>query len=767
MIKNNFVSAGKEYTTYANAVPAPLFRKSFDVSKKKSGAFLKIAALGFYRAFINGREITKGLLAPYISNPYHYNYFDRYDLDDYLIEGENVLAILLANGFRNDHGGQIWDFDKAPFRGAPAIALALFDGENSFEAADMKWKRSAFLYDDYRCGIVYDARLWDENDLLPGKVANESEWQMPSPIEGEPIGILKECTAEPIKVYREVKPEKILPNSTIIYKPRPDVYQGECFLTDDDFSDGYLYDFGINTAGTAKIRIKGTAGQRISVRFGELADGTVFDLHNINFQPPGFVQRCIYICKGDDVEEFEIPFTYYGYRYCHIHGITAEQATEDLITMLVAASDIPHLTSFSCSDMVVNKLFEICRNSDLSNFYYFPNDCPQREKNGWTGDASESAEHMMLLYGAEKSFSQWYESIVAAQDEKGALPGIVPTGGWGFKWGNGPAWDRALVNLPYYVYKYTGDTSLAVKGTEAMIKYLRYIASRRSEAGTLDIGLGDYCQVGRNPSKPTTPIEFTDTVISYDICQKSAFLLKLVCAPEEYVEYAKKLGAELREAARKRFLDREDMSLSGGTQTAQAFGIEYGIFDEGEQKLACDRLVKEIEIDGGTMNFGFLGSRVTFHALSKFGHEELAYKMITQTEEPSYGSIVARGFTSLPERFETKDVKVKYGSYNHHFFGDITHWFIRNILGISVNESLDDPNSVKITPCKIAAITNAEGTRKMPKGEISVSWKRDGDAVIIDVSHSGEIKVAFNTEGYEAEICDINERSIKMKFVKE
>ena len=66
-----------------------------------------------------------------------------------------------------------------------------------------------------------------------------------------------------------------------------------------------------------------------------------------------------------------------------------------------------------------------------------------------------SAEHMLLNLTVEKSLKEWLFSIRKAQNTDGALPGIVPTGGWGFKWGNGPAWDSVCVNLPYYIYKYT------------------------------------------------------------------------------------------------------------------------------------------------------------------------------------------------------------------------------------------------------------------------------------------------------------------------
>lgn len=772
-MNNMFYSAGKEFTSYQSPVPAPLFKKA--IKKQGEGAFIEITALGFYDLYVNGKIITKGLIAPYVSNPYDLNYFDRYELDEYLSDGDNVIAVILGNGLRNDHGGQIWDFDKAPFRGVPALALELFDGKETFTAKDFVWKRSAILYDDYRCGVIFDARLWNDSDLTSASVEGCLE---PTLIEGEPIGKVLPCMADPICIYETRKPVAIYPESNVLYKPRGGVYKGECFMNADDFSGGYLYDFGKNTAGTVKIHIKGEPGQRVTLRFGELREGNDLDLNTVNFQPDPFVQMCVFICNGHDFE-FTVPFAFYGYRYCHVHGINAEQATDELLTMLVASSSFPHRTEFECSDDTVNALFKICKNSDLSNFYYFPMDCPQREKNGWTGDASESIEHMMLLYAPEKSLIQWYDSILAAQDDRGAFPGIVPTGGWGFKWGNGPAWDRIVTNLPYYVYKYTHNIEPANKAFPYILKYLKYLASRRSECGTLNIGLGDYCQFGRPADKPTTPIEFTDTVVAFDICKKALELVyrsevgtlrptdELISARQKLREFATKLADELRSAAREKFLDKNDMSLAGGTQTAQAFGLEYGIFDDCEKKAAVERLVKEIEKDGGHMNFGFLGSRVTFHALANGGYTELAYKLITQESEPSYGSIVKRGFTSLPERFETPTDKYPHASFNHHFFGDITHWFVKNVLGLSVNPECRDANSVTVSPCVIADIDYASGERQMPNGRIRIEWKRDGERIVLNVKYSGGISISFNERAeFTSSVVNMKENEITIEYRK-
>lgn len=88
---------------------------------------------------------------------------------------------------------------------------------------------------------------------------------------------------------------------------------------------------------------------------------------------------------------------------------------------------------------------------------------------------------MILTMGAEKSWKEWLNNIRLAQDPMGRIPGIIPTGDWGFAWGNGPAWDKVLFELPYIIYKYRGDTEPIKENAHAMMSYLEYVSRQRDE----------------------------------------------------------------------------------------------------------------------------------------------------------------------------------------------------------------------------------------------------------------------------------------------
>ena len=54
-----FISAGAEYADIEHFVPAPFFRKKFTAGKTETAEII-IGATGFYRLFLNGKDITKG-----------------------------------------------------------------------------------------------------------------------------------------------------------------------------------------------------------------------------------------------------------------------------------------------------------------------------------------------------------------------------------------------------------------------------------------------------------------------------------------------------------------------------------------------------------------------------------------------------------------------------------------------------------------------------------------------------------------------------------
>lgn len=710
MANKSFISATVNANSLEKNIAAPYLRKKFFLKEQPKTAKLTVAVCGLYEVHINGKNITKGFLAPYRSNPDHYVFTDEYDLTNSIYEGDNAVGFVLGNGIQNSLV-ETWDFNNLIWKSAPKLNFTLEviykdDTKEYFESgSDVKVAPSPIYFDDFHYGEYYDARNeiagWDKPNF------NDSSWKNAIIVEN-PRGEFCACEAEPIVKRAERKPISITP-----------------------FENGYIYDFGLNDAGLCKLTINGESGQLIEMRhFETLVYGKPY-YENIRFNEQQLFQIDRYICSGNGTENYMPRFTYHGFRYVYVTGITKNQANKELLTYIAMSSDIKQIGSFVCDNEIINRIQKATVMSDISNFYYFPTDCPQREKNGWTADASLSAEQMLLNFAPENSYKVWLKNLYKAMNSDGELPGIVPTDSWGFDGWNGPAWDGVLVNLPYYTYKYRGDKSIFEGLTAPLMRYITYLYSKLDDNSLIAIGLGDWCQPDREwEGDYTTPLAVTDSIISVDIARKAAFVFEVMGMPEQQ-EYALKLSGKLIKAIRKNLLDTKNSLVIAKTQTAQAMAIYYEIFTKEEKKKAVENLVELIHNNNDFIDVGVIGGKVIFHVLAENGYTELAYKMITRPEHPSYGNWIKRGATTLWEAFWQEGNKIL--SMNHHFWGDVSAWFYMHLAGIKVNPTANDIKNINIEPHFIKDVGNVNATHETPLGNVNVEWQKQDSLVTIKI----------------------------------
>lgn len=751
-----FIAAGTEICSFDTPVAAPYFRKEFDLSFTPEEAELTLSGLGFYEVTVNGKNITKGPLAPYISNPDDLVYYDTYDIAPYLTRGKNAIGLLLGNGMRNAFGGFVWDFDKASSRGPVCLALYLAaKGEGkelSFEADESFMTHpSPITFDDLRMGYRYDARSempgWD----LAG--FDDSTWRHAIPCEA-PKGEAKLCEADPIAVRAKHTPVSITHYDELPFAYDSNVPAEAKPIPGTVRKNVYVYDFGINTAGVTVLHINGRPGQKITVRHGEyLLDGkfsqttTMFLEQGVTELYCDYAQCDEFICKGGE-ETFVPRFKFDGFRYAYVEGLTPEQATKDALTYYEMSGSYPERGSFSSSSEVLNRLYAMTVNSDRSNFYYFPTDCPHREKNGWTGDASMSAEHMLLHMKAEKSLREWLFNVRKAQNKEGALPGIVPTGGWGFAWGNGPTWDSVLFSLPLEIYRHTGDKSVITENAAAMCRYLAYAKTKKDARGLCAFGLGDWLDpYVLETKKIASPLEVTDSIMLSLVGKIAAFLFGEAGLSEEKA-FAEAFAADMKKAVRDHLIDYTTMTVAGDCQTSQVFALAAGIFTEEERPKAEARLLSILHRNDDENACGMIGIRFLFRVLLAMGETDLAFRVMTSEKRTGYGAWVKRGKTSLLENFSYEN-GFWVCSENHHFLGDILAVMTEYFAGLIPNPTYRDIHSFLVAPKIPTALSHAEAHYEGPDGRLSVKWvkEKEGEVLLtLTVPEGAHGKVLLGTK---------------------
>lgn len=697
---------GEIIRRYETASPA--FTKTFNVPKAVSSAILHITGLGFYEASLNGKRIGSKVLDP---NPTKFDkrvLYSTYDLTGEINEGVNSLDVLLGHGWYDMRSVSVWNFDNAPWRDFPRmiaqLEISYEDGTIQRVCSDRSWRQvaSPVGYDCIREGMVIGKSHPDAPDFETQQIMAE--------VVPAPKGRLAASSLPATSVITTFKPKKV-------------TKLGE---------DRWMVDFGQNMAGWVDLKIKGQKkDDLITLVYGErINEDSSLDNRSISahFRYPastdlvkdGFFQKDHIICDGRDGWVKYPHFVYYGFQYVEISGMKTEPDAGNIVASVVS-TDFKSCGSFECSNELLNKLQTAALWSYRGNFANgYPTDCPHREKNGWTGDASLASEMGMYNFDNVAAYEKWIGDLMDEQQPDGNVCAIVPTSGWGYQWGNGPAWDSAMVIIPWLLYTYKGDIRILEQAYDHMKLYVDYTTSRAKENLAYH-GLGDWC-----PAKSKVPAEVTSSGYYYLDSMIVSQTAKLLGKDAESKKYAA-LADNIKVAFNKKYY-KGDGIYSIGTQTAMACALHQGIAESDKIVPAQKALVSVVEKDKCFADFGILGSKYVFRSLSDAGRSDLAYAILNQTERPSFGNWVAENnATTLWEDFK------EGSSRNHIMFGDFSAWMYQYLAGIRLSDDVSaialtvDPAKVAfkefvIAPDVVDGLTSCSAEHESPYGVISSSW---------------------------------------------
>lgn len=642
---------------------SPAFRKTFRTEKPVRDAVLHISGLGFYEASIDGRRIGAKVLDPAPTDYDDRVLYSTYEIGDMLsIPGEHTMDVLVGRGAYDTHAQDVWNIDEAPWRATPCLIAQLeiryADGSTDRVVTDGSWRQvgSPVVWDDLREGEIHAPGLAPPIDFPAAVTVGPSGRLEAMPLPG----------AEKVETWKPASFARL--------------------------TDGHwLVDFGQNLSGWPRIAMRGLAkGDVVTVQCGEKLgdDGAVLldgnDMffqggHSILHMPGGWFQRHRFVASGTPVESFEPKFSYAGFRYIEIDGLREPLTSEDAEAYQVNTAFGP-AGSFECSCDQVNRIHRLFVRAYMSNFADgVPTDCPQREKNGWTGDAQLAAEMGQYCFENTAGYEKWCRDIVDAQLPDGGIPRLVPFSGWGAE-GGGPAWDCAVAVVPWTLWRYRGDRRILEETYPTLQRYIKWGEKRLDEDGLADYGLGDWCApMPADTWWRYTPRALTSTAWwreSVLIAANEARLLGHDGDAARFAELAEKARAALRNA-----FEAPDGTWAGGTQCAQACAIMTGLVSPELRDAAGRKLAEAVEATGRTVKCGIQGVKWLFRALCETGRGDLAIDILKQTAYPSFGDWLAHGATTAWESWKDPT------SQNHVMFGDVSAWLFQYPGGIRLDES--------------------------------------------------------------------------------
>jgi len=687
--------------------PAPYFRDEFIAGKKVISAKAYIAVAGLFELYVNGEKVGNHRLDPM------YTRFDRrtlyltHDITKLLKEGKNAVGVLLGNGWYNHQSTAVWYFDEAPWRARPSfcmdIRITYSDGSQETITSGTDWKTSLspIVFNSIYTGEHVDGRLTQRGWNTPG--FDDSKWKNSIPVSAPSSNIVAQAL-QPIRDVEVIPAKKMTKVS----------------------DSHYIFDLGRNIAGVSQLKVSGTTGTIIRLKHGERlrADGMV-DQSNIDahYRPTDQLDPFgtdIYTLKGEGEEIFKPTFNYKGFQYVEVTSDQPVDLKLESLTGFFMHSDVPVVGHIQSSDSILNKIWRATNASYLSNLFGYPTDCPQREKNGWTGDAHTAVEVGLYNFDAITIYEKWMADHRDEQQPNGILPSIIPTSGWGYTWANGPDWTSTIAIIPWNIYLFYGDTKVLSDNYENIRRYVDHI-TQISPLGLTDWGLGDWIPVKSVSSKELTSSIFYYTDAS--ILAKTAHLLGKKADFEKY----NTLALKIKDAINAKYLNKETGIYASGFQTELSAPLHWGIVPEALRSKVAENLAKRVIADGKHIDVGLLGTKTILNALSANGYADLAYEVALQKTFPSWGWWIVNGATTLYENWPI-DSKSDI-SLNHIMFGEIGAWFYKSPGGIYTDEKQPGFKNVVLKPDFMKSLNSFEASHQGPYGMIVSSWKRIGKRV--------------------------------------
>lgn len=688
-------------------LPAPaFFRRNFSVTKNVKRAVLHCSAFGIADFHVNGKKIGNEYFMPGWTDYEKRVYFHSYDLTKSLVKGENTLGAILGDGWYSGYVGFGHNRDHygKHTRVLGQLEIEYTDGTRETIATDGNWKASKgpIDYSDFLMGEHYDARMEMKGWDAPG--FDDSKW---SKVDTGAVskGKLEAFPSNPVRSYEVVKPISIS-------EPTP---------------GHYVFNLGQNLAGFVRLKIKGERGQKITIRHAERLnpDNTIY---TTNLRSARATDT--YICSGEGTEVWEPKFTFHGFQYVEVTGLK-QKPTLDLVSGIAISSDAVLNGKLETSDPMLNKLVSNAYWTQRMNFIDVPTDCPQRdERLGWTGDAQAFIRTACMVTDVQPFFTKWLTDLDDGQRKDGQYPMVAPVKVAGDD--GGPAWADAGVICPWTIYDVYGDRRALAKHYPNMKKFIDFCIKR----STPDLMppkqyhcFGDWVSI--NANTPVDVIYLAYFAYSTHLVAESAKALGLTDEHKYYNDLFEKL--------KKNFNDHYiavDGVVAGNTQCSYVLALAFDLVKPELHDKVVEKFIHSIEERNWLLSTGFVGTRDIMNALTKVGRNDVALRLLHNTEFPSWGFSIKNGATSIWERWDGWTPEKGFqdpgmNSFAHYAFGAVVGWMYREIGGINNGSAGFD--KILIQPLFDPNLKWSKCTYNSVHGPITVNWKRAGKGIVADV----------------------------------
>ena len=713
--------------------------------KKIVEATAYVCGLGFYEFSLNGKKVGNSEFAPLWSDYDKSVYYNTYNVTEQLRRGENVVGILLGNGFYNVQGGR---YRKLQISfGPPTLLFELVinyeDGTCTTVHSDNNWKYD-FSPVTFNCiygGEDYDARReqkgWNQIGF------DDSHWR-PVVIQEAPKGILRPQMAAPVKIMERYDIQKVT-------KLNADQVASASVSTKRTVDpSAFVLDMGQNLAGFPEITVRGKRGQKVTLIVAE----ALTDEGACNQRQTGRQHYYEYTLKGEGDETWHPRFSYYGFRYIQVEGavLKGQKNPQKLpvlknIQSCFVYNSARKVSTFESSNGIFNAAHRLIEKAVRSNMQSVFTDCPHREKLGWLEQVHLNGPGLLYNYDLTAYAPQIMQNMADAQHSNGAMPTTAPEyvifeGPGMDAFAESPEWGGSLVIFPFMYYETYGDDSLIKKYYPNMRRYVDYLKTR-ADTGILSFGLGDWYDYGdfRAGFSRNTPVPLVATAHYYMTVMYLVQAAKMV-GNDFDIRYYTSLAQDIMVAFNKCFLHKDTAQYGTGSQCSNALPLflqmtqdadEQGNYrpDADLNEKVFANLIKDVEAHGNRLTTGDVGNRYLIQTLARNGEHELIYKMFNHEEAPGYGFQLKFGATTLTEQWDPR----QGSSWNHFMMGQIDEWFFNSLVGIRPSTTPKQGyQKFIIAPQPVGDLKYVKASYETLYGTINVDWTCENGTFTLNVS---------------------------------
>jgi alpha-L-rhamnosidase len=693
----------------------PLFRKEFSVDTQPRKATLRIVGLGDYDARVNGRRLADtGINQPW-SQYGKTIYFRDFDITALVQPGANCVGVMLGGSFWHNPNPPAGRYNKdGPQREAneprllcAEVLLQAEDGQFRIVGTDNTWRTTGgpIVFSHIFAGEDFDARRqqsgWDNPRF------NDSTWPPARVVAAPPANLVLQDWP-PFRAHERFAPLAITESA-------PGVY---------------LYRFAQNCSAQLRMELSGgKPGDRVAFRGGEHKNDQdrLFG---------GYVVDCHLIADGQPLVHQWISF-YLGMQFVEVTGAVPEGRANPAglpvirsLELVHVRAALPEVGTFECSSELFNRTHRLIDWAMRSNMSHVLTDCPHREKLGWLECAYLLARTFQYRYDCGAWFGKILRDIRDAQEPGGRVLTVAPSYPAGrfpgaFNWT--VEWGAAAVLLPWHQYEWSGDPQVLRDNLDLMRRFTDWIETEATD-GLAPGGLGDWYDYGHG--QPPGPSRFTPTQLSatatWALCALTVARAADVLEESEDAQKYRGLHARITADFQRHFRDPATGMLRhlGSPQCAHAMALAAEVVPAAERAALVEAIIADLEERGWQQTPGDVGHVYFIRALADAGRSDVLHRVYARDGLGSYGGILRKGLTSLPETWDA--MMDGSQSLNHCMLGHVIEWFYGYVAGIRQPPGGIGWKQVLIAP-NPGPLTWAEASLTTPNGRISSRWRvQDG-----------------------------------------